>query len=143
MEKYETEIEDEGKINIPKINIKPMKFIKNKIKNSPLIRIKTLDLFNNRNNFPSLSGGDYFQFDDKLNFTERIDKNKLCLKNEDFNSATTKFSTDTVNDKIKKVTFSTVEIIRIENYKKYNKLNTIKKNEIKNNDSLDNNCILI
>ena len=34
-----------------------------------------------------------------------------------------------INDKIKKVTFSTVEIIRIENFKRYNKMNTLKKNE--------------
>ena len=141
MEKYETEIEDEGKINIPKINTKPMKFFNNRNMHSPLIRINTLDSCSNRNNFPSLSG-DYFQPDDKLIFTVRKDKNTLCLKDEDFNSASTKFSTGSINDKIKKVTFSTVEIIRIENYKRYNKLNTIKKSEI-GNDYLDDNCILI
>ena len=32
-----------------------------------------------------------------------------------------------MHDKLKKVTFSTVEIIRVANYKKYNKLNSIKK----------------
>ena len=46
-----------------------------------------------------------------------------------------------MNDKIKKVTFSTVEIIRIENYKKYNKINVIKKNENYNNTQSNNNCI--
>ena len=140
MEKYETEIEDEGKINIPKITTKPIKLLKNKITNSHFIRMNTLDLFKNRNNFPSLSGNNV-QVDDKLNLTERIGKNKLCLKNEDFTSVTTKFSAGSINDKIKRVTFSTVEIIRVENYKQYNKLNTIKKNEI-NKASMDNNCIL-
>ena len=140
MEKYETEIEDEGKINIPKITTKPIKFLQNKTANSRFIRLNTLDLINNRNNFPSLSGN-YFQPDDKLSLTTRIDKNKLCLKKEDFTSATTKLSAGSINDKIKRVTFSTVEIIRVENYKKYNKLNTVKKNEI-NKASMDNNCIL-
>ena len=140
MEKYETEIEDEGKINIPKIYT-PIKFINNKIINTSFNKINSLELLNNRNNFPSLYGN-FFTPDDKLNFTARKDKNKLCLKNEDFTSTTTKFSTGSINDKIKKVTFSTVEIIRVENYKKYNKLNTIKKNEI-NNVSMENNCILI
>ena len=46
-----------------------------------------------------------------------------------------------VNDKIKKVTFSTVEIIRIENYKKYNKINTIKKNE-ENISINESNCTI-
>ena len=37
------------------------------------------------------------------------------------------------NEKIKKVTFSTVSIIRIKNYKRYNKLNSYRSDEVRNN----------
>ena len=37
------------------------------------------------------------------------------------------------NEKIKKVTFSTVSIIRIKNYKQYNKLNSYRSDEARNN----------
>ena len=47
-----------------------------------------------------------------------------------------------MNDKLKKVTFSTVEIIRVANYKKYNKLNTIKKNVNNNSWIGDQNCFI-
>ena len=50
---------------------------------------------------------------------------------------------------MKKVTFSTVEIIRVEKYKKYNALcnfskNQIKKNmeEVKQNENESSNCII-
>ena len=62
------------------------------------------------------------------------------VKSEDFNSITTK---STINDKLKKVTFSTIEIIRIQNYKKFNKLNSTKKIEnIYYNNSENNDCII-
>ena len=55
-------------------------------------------------------------------------KNKMFIKNYisklksvGSNSTT---SINSNNDKIKKVTFSTVEIIRIKNYKQFNKLNS-------------------
>ena len=69
-----------------------------------------------------------------------MDKYKINYK--DINLLTTKFSIDSINDKIKKVTFTTVEIIRVENYKKYNKLNTTKKNENYNSFKEDN-CAII
>ena len=59
------------------------------------------------------------------------------------------FSTTSINsnnDKIKKVTFSTVEIIRIKNYKQFNKLNSYLTDENRNKSSkLKNNemCIII
>ncbi len=65
---------------------------------------------------------------DNLNNSAIIDKNKIYLKSEDNNSTTSKSS---INDKIKKVTFSTVEIIRIKNYKNYNKLNSYKSDDTK------------
>ena len=75
----------------------------------------------------------------KINSTITYDKNKFYFKNEDNSNSTTSKSSS--NDlKIKKVTFSTVEIIRVKNYKRYNKLNTAKKNEEVENEF--NNCIL-
>ena len=71
--------------------------------------------------------------------TVRVEKYKYNLKFEDSNSTATKSS---INDKIKKVTFSTVEIIRIANYKAYNKLNTVKKNDNISRDNY-NNCLII
>ena len=76
---------------------------------------------------------------DILNNTVRYDKYKYNLKSEDSNSTTSKSS---MNDKLKKVTFSTVEIIRVANYKKYNKLNTIKKNVNNNSWIGDQNCFI-
>ena len=64
--------------------------------------------------------------DNSILNTVRVEKYKYNLKFEDSNSTATKSS---INDKIKKVTFSTVEIIRVANYKAYNKLNTIRKND--------------
>ena len=62
--------------------------------------------------------------------------------NRDINIATTKASEVSINDKIKKVTFTTVEIIRVDNYKKYNKLNTSKKKE-NYNSFIDDNCTIV
>ena len=74
-----------------------------------------------------------------LNNTVRYDKYKYNIKSEDSNSTTSKSS---MNDKLKKVTFSTVEIIRVANYKKYNKVNTIKKNINNNTWLIEQNCII-
>ena len=83
----------------------------------------------------------YFKSGDKLNFSTKNKKYRNSLKSEDNSSYTTKLSMGSINDKIKKVTFSTVEIIRIKNFKRYNKMNTYKNNE--NIDtSNDSNCIL-
>ena len=81
---------------------------------------------------------------DKLNkpmISFEINKHKVKLKRTDSNSTT---SINTNTDKIKRVTFSTVEIIRIKNFKRYNKLNSYTNEEIKyeknNNNYLMDNC---
>ena len=128
------EDDNEGEINIPKVM---------KLSNKSFL-YKKMKLDNYRkNNLSNISVNSFlsdtnYDNNDKLNNTVIIDKNKFFLKNEDNNSTTSKSS---MNDKIKKVTFSTVEIIRVKNYKRYNKLNTAKKNE-NNNDSFDINCTI-
>ena len=127
------EVENEGEMNIAKI----MK-LSNKLSHE-----KKLKLDNHKRRRLSSSSVDSIFSDKKLNEIDNlnnsaiIDKNKIYIKSEDNNSTTSKSS---INDKIKKVTFSTVEIIRVKNYKRYNKLNTAKKNEEENNS--DFNCIL-
>ena len=92
----------------------------------------------NRLNIPNkLSEKDFDN--DILNNTVRYDKYKYNIKSEDSNSTTSKSS---INDKFKKVTFSTVEIIRVANYKKYNKLNTIKKNVNNYSWLTEQNCFI-
>jgi hypothetical protein len=118
---YNNEIE-EGRINVPKsLNISNKFFIDHNPK-CRHFRQNSLNL-NNLKASPNLYQSD-FKNKDILNNTVKIDKYKNYLKTEDNNSTTTKTS---VHDKLKKVTFSTVEIIRVANYKKYNKLNSIKK----------------
>ena len=118
---YNTEIE-EGRINVPKsLNISN-KFFIDQIPKCRHFRQNSLNLGRLKTS-PSLIEID-FKNKDILNGTVKIDKYKNYLKTEDNNSTTTKTS---VHDKLKKVTFSTVEIIRVANYKKYNKLNSIKK----------------
>ncbi len=135
MDKYKDEVEDEGIINIPRTNSQKMKFF-NKILDPSIIRQNSLK-FDNNNHAPLLRLN--FNQPNQINFNQKFEKNKLSLKNEDLNSATTKISNGSTNEKIKKVTFSTVEIIRVENFKKYNKLKIIKKS-INNNTSLDSIC---
>ena len=137
MDKYKDEVEDEGIINIPRTNSQKMKFF-NKILDPSIIRQNSLKFVNN-NHAPLLRLN--FNQPNQINFNQKFEKNKLSLKNEDLNSATTKISNGSTNEKIKKVTFSTVEIIRVENFKKYNKLKIIKKS-INNNTSLDSICIM-
>ena len=86
-------------------------------------------------------------FPNKLNnLTEKIQKqchmNKILksfypkntIKSESDSSYTTEFIYDTQKEyKIKTVTFSTVEIVRVESYKKYNAANTISKLTIQKN----------
>ena len=128
------EDDNEGEINIPKVmKLSNKSFLYKKMK---------LDSYR-KNNLSNITVKSFlsdtnYDNNDKLNNTVIIDKNKFFLKNEDNNSTTSKSS---MNDKIKKVTFSTVEIIRVKNYKRYNKLNTAKKNE-NNNDSFDINCTI-
>ena len=139
MDIYENELENEGEINIPRITTHPAKFLDDKKLQKPLLKLNSLRLDNKL--ISSSKNDNYLNPYDKFNLTERINKYKINLKNDDLNSATTKFSMGSVNDKIKKVTFSTVEIIRIENYKKYNKINTIKKNE-ENISINESNCTI-
>ena len=73
--------------------------------------------------------------------------NTVKNKNFDTYSITTNSS---IKDKtIKKVTFSTVEIIRVEKYKKYNIMNTVSKTciqknmeEVKNKNSDQTSCLI-
>ena len=134
MENYETEIEYEGKINIPNITINTNKFFKEKALKFSLLRINSVQT----NDSSNLS---FDHIEEKLNSMIKINKHKIDLNNKDINSTPTKISNDSEKCKIKKVTFSTVEIIRVKNYKKYNKLNTCKKNE--NYDfNLDDRCAI-
>ena len=126
MDNFETEIENEGTINIPKISSKPKIFLSDNKRDKPLLRMNSF-LIDNKNESHKLCMN--YEPGDQFNYTTINNKNKFNLKNEDLISETTKASRTSLNYKIKRVTFSTVEIIRVEKYKKYNKLNTIKKTE--------------
>ena len=139
MDKYETEIENEGITNFPHTENKPLKFFYNTKINSSIMKINSL-IPDDLSDFPILTE-DFFNSEDKFNLIQSIPENKLNIKNDDINSATTKISVGSNEEKIKKVTFSIVEIIRVENYKKYNKLNIFKKND-NNNTTSDNECRL-
>ena len=72
--------------------------------------------------------------------TIEINKHRVKLKRTESNSTT---SVNTNTEKIKRVTFSTVEIIRTQNFKQFNRLNSYKYDEIKiekNSWSLTDNC---
>ena len=136
----EADIEYEGRIKIPEITIKPTIFSKENNLNIHLIRINTLpELKKPISNFTGFCTE--IQIEDILNLTTKIDRFRMDY-NRDINIATTKASEGSINDKIKKVTFTTVEIIRVDNYKKYNKLNTSKKNE-NYNSFIDDNCAIV
>ena len=120
------EEENEGKINTPKVmNISCQSLSDKKSKLDGCEK-----KFFSTKSVNSLFSDNSCYEDEKLNNTVIIDKNKFFLKNDDNNSTTSQSS---MNDKIKKVTFSTVEIIRVKNYKRYNKINTAKKNEEEKN----------
>ncbi len=130
---------NEGTINVPKImNLsnktlieKKLEYIDHKRKNVSSTNLQELlscDIINDND-----------EDNNKINTTITYDKNKFWFKNEDNSNSTTSKSSS--NDlKIKKVTFSTVEIIRVKNYKRYNKINTAKKNEEVEDEF--NKCIL-
>ena len=135
----EADIEYEGRIKIPEITIKPTIFSKESSINYHIIRINTSPKPKESiSNFTDVCNE--IQINDKLNLTTKIDRFRMDY-NRDINSTTTKTSEDP-NDKIKKVTFSTVEIIRDFSFKKYNKLNTSKKNE-NYNSFIDDNCTIV
>ena len=87
-------------------------------------RQNSFTLNNSNINIPTVLSAKDFNNHDILSNTVRLSNNKYKLNCEDNNSTATKSS---INDKLKKVTFSTVEIIRVKNYKEYNRLNTVKK----------------
>ena len=110
--KFDNEIViEEGKINnIPKTINASYRLLNNSTKK---------DQRNSINNVP------INKINNKMFIKNYISK----LKSVGSNSTT---SINSNNDKIKKVTFSTVEIIRIKNYKQFNKLNSYLADEKKN-----------
>ena len=130
----ETESETEGIIN----NIPNSINLSNKFQSeSSPKHFRQYSLTLNSLNIPTILSAKDFKNNDNSNNTVRLDKYKYQFKFEDSNSTATKSS---INDKLKKVTFSTVEIIRVKNYKKYNRLNSIKKNENNNGLLTEDNC---
>ena len=124
--KFDNEIIiEEGKINnIPKTINVSYRLINNSAKT---------DQRNSINNIPINT------INNKMFIKNYISK----LKSVGSNSTT---SINSNNDKIKKVTFSTVEIIRIKNYKQFNKLNSYLTDEKRNKSSkIKNNemCCII
>ena len=133
-DELETESETEGIIN----NIPNSINLSNKFQSeSSPKHFRQYSLTLNSLNIPTILSAKDFKNNDNFNNTVRLDKYKYQLKFEDSNSTATKSS---INDKLKKVTFSTVEIIRVKNYKKYNRLNSIKKNENNNGLLTEDNC---
>jgi len=132
----ECQPETEGVINIPKVmKLSSISLIDKKLR---LKGYKKKSI--SSTNLPTLFlYDDNFDDSSKLNSSIIYDSNKISLKNEDNNS--TKSKSPIKDDKIKKVTFSSVEVIRVKNFKRYNKLNTAKKNEEEVDDDY-NNCIL-
>ena len=124
--KFDNEIIiEEGKVNnIPKTINVSYRLINNSAKT---------DQRNSINNIPINT------INNKMFIKNYISK----LKSVGSNSTT---SINSNNDKIKKVTFSTVEIIRIKNYKQFNKLNSYLTEEKRNKSSkMKNNemCCII
>jgi len=63
----------------------------------------------------------------------RLIRNYTYKTKDECNSITTDSSSNQKKERIKKVTFSTVEIIRVEKYKKYNAINNFSKANIEKN----------
>ena len=120
---YNNEIE-EGIINIPKSMYIANKFFTHQNPQKLISRQNSIS--SNMMKSPFILKEKDFRNRDIIKSPTKFDTYRYNMKIEDNFSTTTKAS---VHDKLKKVTFSTVEIIRVENYKKYNKLNTIKKVE--------------
>jgi len=123
--------ENEGKINIPKVLNLSHKFSLDKLDNA--LETKRTKTKNMHMKNPSSTFQNKYFIDDNINNSDIVDKKKLYIKTEvnpSSNSAKI----------IKKVRFAKVEIIGVKNYKRYNKLNAIKKNDIE--EQKDSNCIL-
>jgi hypothetical protein len=86
-----------------------------------------------------LDNDNNFERNEKKTKTVKFDGNEFFMKNDDNNSTTCKSSNN--DDKIKKVTFSTIEIIRVKNYKRLNKINSAPKIE-EVDESDKTNCII-
>ena len=128
------DVENEEIINIPKIM--SLSNILSEEKKLKLKKDRTRNLsFSGIHSFLSVID---LKANHKFNKTDTFDKN---IKNR-HNSITYRPS---INEKNKKVTFTNVEVIRVKNYKKYNKLNSSKKKEeeeININNNSGFNCIL-
>ena len=131
---YNKEIE-EGLINVPRVMNISKTFIMEQSPKAKHTRRNSLMLYKKKIQ-TSVYKKNYI-YRDNLNNSVKLRKSKFNIKNDDSNSITTKTS---FNDKVKKVTFSTVEIIRVANYKKYNKLNSIKKMDKKSNEGENDMC---
>ena len=108
------------------------------------------------NNVPKTINASYRLLNNALSKDKKNSINEIPLNNKAFlknyisklksvGSISTA-SINSNNDKIKKVTFSTVEIIRIKNYKQFNKLNSYKTDDKKNKSSRwkkDDECFII
>jgi len=77
----------------------------------------------------------------KIKNKNRIIRNYTYKTKDECNSITTDSSSSHKKERIKKVTFSTVEIIRVEKYKKYNAINNFSKANIEKNMAEVNNSI--
>ena len=128
--------ENEGKINIPKVLNLSHKFSLDKLDNENRLdnaretkrtKTKTMHMKN-----PSSTFQNKFFINDNINNTDIVDKKKLYIKTE--------INPSRNSAKIKKVRFAKVEIIGVKNYKKYNKLNSSRKNDIEEQEN--SNCIL-
>lgn len=129
--------ENEGKINIPKVLNLSHKFSLDKLDNENRLdnaletkRTKTKSMHMKN---PSSTFQNKYFIDDNINSSDIVDKKKLYIKTE-VNPSRNRAKI------IKKVRFAKVEIIGVKNYKRYNKLNAIKKNDIE--EQKDSNCIL-
>ena len=78
--------------------------------------------------------------DSEPKINNKIIRNYTYKTKDECNSITTDSSSNHKKERIKKVTFSTVEIIRVEKFKKYNAINNFSKINIeKNMEEVKNN----
>ena len=121
-------------INTPKIMT-----LSNKSSIDKKLNYKKVSLSDKRVSAFLLDNDNNFERNEKKTKTVKFDGNEFFMKNDDNNSTTCKSSNN--DDKIKKVTFSTIEIIRVKNYKRLNKINSAPKIE-EVDESDKTNCII-
>jgi len=131
MDEFSDEEGNEGIVNTPKVMVLTSS-ISNEI--SPL----KLDI----DNYRQKSGSSKNIISFKLDPIHNINDNRLSNKKSKFYKKSS--TSQSPDDKKKKtVSFSSVQVYRIKNYKKFNKLNTSKVNEdINNGEPNSENCIL-